>query len=233
MATHYEKVQQLLPSDIDRNAFIAACMMEANCLADDVEPISVLKSCLRAAVIGLIPGMGEGLCHIVPFKKQAQLIVGYKGFKELAFQSGYLSSLYMDVVCSDDQFEHWIDTHGPQIKHVPNLDRRPSKDNIVASYCVWATSRGGNGVMVVPRSDIDKVDKGRDVWRSDFAAMARKTAIIRAAKVWPTHRRMALAVMSQEQLDRNEQQQIPGDDIVDAEVTEPGKSFDDLAGEEA
>lgn len=210
-----------LPSTVDSAAWAAAVIAEANNC--DATPMSIATCVYNCSFLGLMPGAALGHCHFIPFKdknnkKQAQLVIGYKGWTHLAYQTNYIKDLFVDVVCEGEHVELWTDEHGQHIKHVPNWDREPSRKNIIGAFCIWHTTSGGRSMRIINRNDIKKSDKGCGVWLSDFEPMVRKTAVLRSAKTWNTTARLARAIYLDEQAERDEEQSLPdgidlGDDI--------------------
>lgn len=202
-------VLQQLPGGIERAAWAAAVVAEANAI--DANPQSVMKCVYNLAFLGLFPGSALGHAYFVPFKGQATLVVGYRGFTELAYESGFLSTVHADVMCDGEHIELWTDEDGQHLKHVPNINRVPARNNIIAAYCIYRTKDGGRGLVVCNREDLKRSDKQRDVWNSNYPAMCMKTAIRRASKTWRLTRRLAHAVQIDEQAEREELQALPAD----------------------
>jgi len=206
----------LIPSgSVDPTQWWMAAMIEVNGLPADVDPNSVKVALLNAAYLGLQFGKSLGHAYLVPLRdgnkplKRVELWQGYKGITHLAFETGFLSTLHCDVVCDGEVFEYWKDETGPRLKHIPRLERSPDKKNIVAVYVIYVTRDGGKGICVTPRSSINKSDKGRDVWLSNYEAMVLKTGILRARREWNLTSRMAHAAYIDEQTERNEPQSLP------------------------
>jgi recombination protein RecT len=197
-----------LPAGVERGPWAAAAIAEAN--AVEATPASIAGAIFNASFLGLTFGKALGHAHIVPFKGQAQLVIGYRGWIHLAYSTGFLSRVYADVVCQGEGFEYWVDEMGPRMRHTPALERDPNRGDIVAAYCIYHTKDGGTGLKVVPRKQIDKSDKGRDVWQSNYPAMAMKTAILRSAKLWNNTARTSKAIEIEEQAERDELQTVEG-----------------------
>lgn len=211
------------PGSVTSRQFCVAVVSEANALSRPCSPKSVAMAAFNCAVLGLIPGSALGHAYFVPFKNECTLIIGYRGFTDLAFSTGFLRDIHANVVCSGESFEHWVDRDGPQVKHAVPLDRHPQQSNVDASYCVYHTVKGGHGLSVVPKKELMKLAGRGNVWLSDFAAMAKKTAIRRAAKEWQITHRLGLAIELDEQAERGEQQTCP----IDASQATPAATFGD------
>lgn len=214
----------LIPSgSVDPAQWWAAAMIEVNQLPSDVQPDSVKIALLNAAYLGLQFGRSLGHAFLVPLRdgnkplKRVELWQGYKGVTHLAFETGFLSTLHCDVVCEGEVFEYWKDETGPRLKHIPRLERTPDRKNILAVYVIYQTKDGGKGITVTPRSSINKSDKNRDVWLSDYHSMVLKTGILRARREWNLTSRMAHAAYIDEQTERDEVQALPpGLEVIEA-----------------
>lgn len=211
------EIRTQIPPSVDHQQFMAACVVEANKLPADTTPASVAIAVMNLGVLGLIPGQTLGHAYLVAFnsgkgqnrKRLAQVMVGYKGFIELALGNNFLKNLHAGVVTNTEEFRYWVDSNGPQIHHVPEMDRDPQENNIVCSYCVYQTSNGGHGVVVVPKRVITKAkskNPDSDPWKYSYGPMAAKTAVRQASKEWRLTRGLAQAVMIDEEAERGAEQ---------------------------
>lgn len=75
------------------------------------DPNSVLGSLFVAAQLGLEVGGPLAYAHVVPYGREAQLIVGVRGFIELFYRAG-ARSVHADIVREGDQIERFIDEQG-------------------------------------------------------------------------------------------------------------------------
>jgi recombination protein RecT len=207
-----------LPSHIELAAWAAAVVNEAN--KAEGSPNSIAACVYNLAFLGLFPGKALGHAYFIPYKGEATLVVGYKGFSDLAYGSGFLKDMHVDVVCQGEEFDYWKDETGPRLKHRPDINREPTRKNIIGAYCLYHTRDGGTGIRLCNKADIAKSDKNRDVWLSNFESMCLKTAVRRASKEWKLTGRMAHAVMIDEQAEREERQSLPDGLIIDGEPIE-------------
>lgn len=74
-------------------------------------PESVLGGLFVAAQLGLEIGGPLGYAHLVPYGKEAQLIVGVRGFVELFYRAG-ARSVRADIVREGDTVERYTDDSG-------------------------------------------------------------------------------------------------------------------------
>ena len=206
----------LLPTNAQRQQFASSIIIEANGL-DGCTDISVMKAALNAAKVGLPVGGPLGLSYFVPFKGECTLIIGYRGFIDLAFQGGFLKDVYADVVLRGEHFRQWTDEKGAHFEHEPQdpFERDADRTNIVGAYCVYQNRKGGHGFKFVSRKKIDKADKGERTangkptpWGTNYDEMCMKTAVRRAAKGWQLTPQLALAVQLDEEAEREVPQSI-------------------------
>lgn len=84
---------------------------------------SLIKSLMRIAQLGMVPDDALGQVYIIPFNngnkgKSAEVVVGYKGWRELALRTDKYKDIYAIVVYKNDPFEISLGTHD-FIKHYP------------------------------------------------------------------------------------------------------------------
>ena len=154
---------------------------------------SILGCLLESAELGLEPAVA-GQCWLVPFKRSSTLIVGYMGFKDLAWRSGQVSSFYADCVHEADQFDYFQgfgQGREPWLEH-----RRAALDgedpgDLRASYCAVQTTSGGWMLKVLSKPEVLK-RKGNSHTRRDSAwvthadAMWTKSAVRALYPMLPT-----------------------------------------------
>lgn len=155
---------------------------------------SKLLAVAECARLGLVPDKNLGHVYLVPYGKTATMILGYKGLIELARRSGQVRRVFAQEVYDNDDFSVNLGSGEPP-------DHRPwwqpdthmsatEPGEIIAAYCVATMATGETMVEVVPRGHIDAIRNrskagGSGPWKTDFAIMARKTAVRRASKMWP------------------------------------------------
>ncbi len=216
--TRVSRLPTWLPDGVGTRQFIMAIAAEANKPElKDCTPLSVVTAAFNCAVLGLIPGQQLGHAHLVPFKSQCQLIVGYKGYLDLAYGCDFLLDVQCDVVLKGEKYRRWNDAGGAQIEHELPIERDETWNDVEAAYCIWHSRAGGRGVQVIPKKALAalKTKYGRkpsSPWNTETIAMCLKTPLRRAAKSWKTTRQLGQAVTL--------------DDLADA-----GKSQPSLTGE--
>lgn len=169
-------------------------------------PQSVLGSLMTCAQLGLRPGV-LGHAWVLPYWDnksrgyQAQLIVGYKGFVELAYRSGQIASIIGRTVYEGDTFdvEYGLDD---KLVHRPAMTGTRSKP--IAHYAMVKLANGGRSFWVMTEDEMQAwkkkyapTNKAGDIvgpWRSDYEAMARKTCLLRLAAWLPKSTELAYAI---------------------------------------
>jgi len=179
---------------------------------DKCEPTSVLGALMTCAQLDLRPGVaGLGHAWPLPFwdgKTQglkAQLVIGYKGYIELGYRSGKLAGIASRIVYENelDGFEYVYREDGDILTHKPSY--RGLRGGIVCFYSV-ARIIGGGYSLTEPVS-LEEMEAHRDKyaprdrykkitgpWVNHFAAMGKKTMILRNFANLPKSAEMGIAM---------------------------------------
>lgn len=148
----------------------------------EADPLSMLGALMQCATLGLEPNTVLGHAYLIPFDNkrkeitEVQLIIGYKGFADLARRSGQVVGLHADVVYDDDElwsFEYGSNMH---LRHKPG----PRNGKITHAYC-HVTMKDGQAFVVLPSAEILKIRNKSQGWIS--AKRFGKTA----ESPWSTH----------------------------------------------
>lgn len=175
---------------------------------------SIVGAVLQAAQVGLEPGP-LGHAYLIPRyskktrSKECTFFISYKGALELARRSGTLKSIEAREVCETDEFRFRFGLE-EELHHVPaNGDRGP----ITHVYGIARFKDGGHYWTVMSRSDIDARGRRSETWgkewspwKTDYAAMARKTVIRAMVPFLPLSTEVARTFAADESVVR------PGDD---------------------
>lgn len=149
-------------------------------------PHSLLNAFMTATQLGLELGGTLGEAYLVPYKDEATFILGYRGMINLARRSGHIQSIEAQVVRAGDEFEF---EYGIQCKFRHKPIGAPDRDITHA----WALARFKDGGYQLDVQTIDEVNAIRrrsrasnnGPWVTDFAEMAKKTAVRRLCKYLP------------------------------------------------
>lgn len=157
---------------------------------------------MTCAQLGLEPGGALGEAYLLPFfnKEQrayeVQLIIGYQGMIKLFWQHPLAAGLDAQTVYEADEFEYAYGL-APVLRHVPSM--AADRGRPVAYYAVARLKNGGSAFVVLSPGDVERVrqrskSKNSGPWRTDYDAMARKTAIRQLFKLLPKSTTLAQAV---------------------------------------
>lgn len=152
----------------------------------DCKPESVMAGILEIARLGLEPGVEV---HLIPFKGEAQVIVGYQGLVRLMYQSGYVTSIQTGVHREGDEWEVEFGLT-PKLRHVPG----DSPGKMLHVYAIAHLRDGGYAFRVMTKAEVDRVAKSGGPWREHYEAMAEKTVLRRLAKYIPQSPEMMSAL---------------------------------------
>jgi phage RecT family recombinase len=158
-------------------------------------PISFATALINCCSLGLEPNTSLGEAYLVPFKNKGQyectLIIGYRGYIELAYRSGQVDWLYATCVYKADHFRYRLGSQ-PFIDHEPDLaaiDRGP----IICAYAMCKMKDCAEPIFrVVGKAELDGARAqsqtgrfGRGPWLDHYDEMCCKTAIRRLWKFLP------------------------------------------------
>ena len=160
------------------------------------EPASILGAMMTCAQLNLEPNTPQGLAYLIPYDRECQFQVGYKGLMQLMYRSGAIASFNADVVYRQEveqglfEYESGI---SPRISHkidLLNPEARTGKpDDVIAAYAAVVLKTGEPIVRLVTKMEIDQaraLNRGNSpAWRDHYAAMAIKTAIKRLSAWLP------------------------------------------------
>ena len=177
-----------LPKHINSDRFvrIAITTIRQNPKLAQCNQESLLGALMVSAQLGLEPGV-LGQCYLIPYGRECQFQIGYKGMIELLRRSGQLKDIYAYSVYENDEFEM---TYGlnRDLKHKPNLQDR---GNFVGCYCVAVLKDDARAFEYMTKEEIEAHGKkfsktyGNGPWKTDFEAMAHKTVVKKMLKWLP------------------------------------------------
>lgn len=196
-ASFKQELARALPNETlkpDRLVRMAITMIRANGRLAKCTPLSVMATVVECAQLGLELDPVIGHAYAVPFKDQCTLIVGYRGFSHLMYQSGAYNEIGTEIVQVGDKFKHSSmprklehEAVGPRITHDPSKWR--------GAYAYTIGLNGHYSFYFMDREEIESTARNRSQsWRShkndgastpwvtDPMDMYRKTPLRRHAK---------------------------------------------------
>ncbi len=190
----------------ERYLTIAAHLYKQGSL-QDVPPEDFCLAVMRMACLGLDPDPSLGHVYLLPFRdktrgqnaRQLEVVIGYLGRKELAYRSGFYSQIYANVIYEDEADDpsvfRAVRGSVSEFRHERPLsyNHQQSKGvmkEIVGAYSIAHLKSDPTKAaawVTVPiheihlehrdRSPSFKSGTGSSPWRTDYAAMCRKTAV--------------------------------------------------------
>lgn len=191
------EIAKALPGHVSADKFIRTAQT-AIALTRNIEkasPSSLLAACTRAAADGLILD-GREAALVVDYNGEVQYRPMMRGLLKLAYNSGQISKVSVQVVCENDAFEYVL---GDDERIVHTLNLRAPRG---APYAVYATATLKDGAVIREvmttaqvnairdRSDAYRAFKAGKIkstpWSTDWEEMARKTVFRRLSKYLPS-----------------------------------------------
>lgn len=159
---------------------------------------SVFESVVKCAELGLEPGGPLGHAYLIPFKKEAVLVIGYKGWLHLMFKGGGVQDAEAHVVFEEDLkngFKLTRTAAGTIIHHPFTFTPEEKRGKPLGAYAVVRFANGGRHVEPMSWDEVMKAKavspsagSSYSPWNTWLYEMAKKTALKRAAKWAPTGR---------------------------------------------
>lgn len=128
-----ERMLRVLAQCVHKTPKLAAC-----------DPMTLLGAMQACASLGLEPNTPLGHAYLIPFGTDVQLIIGYRGYIDLARRSGNMVSIHADVVYEGDDFDFFYGS-GQYLKHRP----RGNRGNPLEAYA-YAKLTDGEAFEVLP-----------------------------------------------------------------------------------
>lgn len=150
---------------------------------------SIMQAAMTFAILGLEVDGVTGQGYMIPFKKKATPVIGYRGFNTLGARSNY--TITGDVIREGDRFEYQKGS-SPYLNHIADPEQ---KGKIQGAWALGATAGRPPIIEVLPIVELMLVkERSPGAGRSDspwndpaigFPAMCQKTAKRRLARSMP------------------------------------------------
>lgn len=188
-----QQIRAALPRHMtpERMARIATTEMRRIPKLAECNPMSFLGAVIQCSQLGLEPGGSLGHVYLIPFGKEVQVIVGYRGMIDLARRSGQIISIDARAVYEGDRFECELGLES-KLSHTPDWSN-PNRSDPAKLRFVYAVAKlkdGGIQFDVMSKVEVDAIRKrskssSSGPWATDYAAMALKTVVRRLFKYLP------------------------------------------------
>lgn len=164
----------------------------------NAEPISIMNAAMKAATLNLPIESSLGFAYVVPYGKQAQFQIGYKGLIQLALRSGQIKGLNSGVVY-EDQFI----SYDPLFEELEIDFKQPSTGKIAGYFASMKLTNGFSKVVFWTKEQVEQhrdrfsKTKNNGPWKTDFDAMAQKTVMkAMISKFAPLNQEMQQAIVA-------------------------------------
>lgn len=186
-----KEVAQALPSHCDMQRFIRAgrTALQRVPKLNQCSPASFLKGFLDAAQWGL--EINGHHAHLIPYGREATLIIDYKGIVELAYRTGKVDKIHCDVVFEGDLFVYDLGEVKSHVKWgLRGADKPESRGDVIGAYAHIVLKGGvckGEFMDLVELDAIRRRSKAANngPWVTDTYEMYKKTVFRRASKWIP------------------------------------------------
>jgi len=178
-----ERFLRIALSEVRRNPQLSQCSIE-----------SLGGAIMQSAILGLEPGL-HGYAYLVPRwnsrtgRLDAEFQIGYKGYIDLAHRTGKVAFITAEIVYEDDYFDFQYGSN-QKLTHKPNIesDKYGNPEYARKYYAYIKFKDGSEQFKVITREQAlrhakrftaSKNKEGELIgpWKTDFDAMALKTAI--------------------------------------------------------
>lgn len=217
-----------LPSHMTPERLLRIALTEARRAPKllDCNSTSFLAAVFQCAQLGLEPGGSLGHAYLVPYGREVQFQIGYRGMIDLARRSGQIESLSAHAVYEGDRFECELGL-AESLIHVPdwNNPNRTDQSRLQFVYAVAHLKDGGRQFEVMSRAEVDAIKKrsrsgSSGPWQTDYGAMALKTVVRRLFKWLPVSIELSRAVSLDEAAEGGKAQESDLDVVLATVTTE-------------
>lgn len=161
------------------NEFVASLLsvVTNNNLLAKASNNSIMTAAMKAAVLNLPIEPSLGQAYIVPYGREAQFQLGYKGLIQLAQRSGKYKSINSGVV-----YKSQFVSYNPLFEEL-EIDFTKPQDEVVGYFAAFKLLNGFEKVTYWTKEQAHAHGKrfsktfNNGPWKSDFDAMAQKTLL--------------------------------------------------------
>ncbi len=183
VATKYltsERLVKLAQVVVAKNPALAEC-----------STLSVLDCLMTCARLGLEPNEPGGV-WLVPFKGVCTPIIDYRGGIDVCRRSGQIAAVHADIRYEKDEWLYAIDTTGNNLVNLRHKPAEGDRGKLLGAYFVAKLDTGQCQAAYLTEQQIDqfrarsRADRsGFSPWKTDWNAMAMKTAVRRGINLLP------------------------------------------------
>jgi recombination protein RecT len=195
-----KQLAEALPNQLkpERMTRLALTMLKKNSALLHCDPVSIMACVVEIAQLGLEPEGVLGHAYMVPFSDQCTLIVGYRGFMHLMYQSGVVTEVSAEIVRKGDVFKRVLGTQRGLVHEPIGIPEKDNENFWQGAYAVVHFLSGGTAFEYLEKVKIYQararsrgyqkhLKEGKSTpWVTDAEEMWKKTVIRRLAKRMPT-----------------------------------------------
>lgn len=218
------KFQEVLKGK--ENEFVASLLsvITNNDLLAKASNESIMTAAMKAAVLNLPIEPSLGQTYIVPYGREAQFQLGYKGLIQLAQRSGKYKSINSGVV-----YKAQFISYNPLFEEL-EIDFTQPQDEVIGYFAAFKLLNGFEKVTYWTKGQAYAHGKrfsksfNNGPWKSDFDAMAQKTLLKQIiSKYGPLSIEMEQAIVADNETENEKAAPI---DVTPQET----ESLDDVLG---
>ncbi len=212
--------------DGSESQFVASLLsiINNNSYLAQVTNTSIMNAAMKAATLKLPIEPSLGFAYIVPYKRQAQFQIGYKGLIQLAQRSGKYKSINSGVV-----YKSQFISYNPLFEEL-EIDFTQPQDEVIGYFAAFKLLNGFEKVTYWTKEQAYAHGKrfsksfNDGPWKSDFDAMAQKTLLKQIiSKYGPLSIEMEQAIVADNETENGKAAPI---DVTPQET----ESLDDVLG---
>jgi recombination protein RecT len=208
MESAKKEIEAALPKHVTPERMMRIALTEARKTPKllECDQASFLGAVIQASQLGLEPGGSLGHCYLIPYGREVNFQVGYRGMIELAMRAEKVSHISARAVHEGDLFE-WEYGLNEGLTHKPG-----NKPGILTHvYCVVHLKNGCKMFDVMNMEEVETIRKSSKAgnngpWKTHFEEMAKKSVIRRLFKYMPVSVELSTAVTLDELADAGEGQ---------------------------
>lgn len=198
LADNADRVLRTLLTEASRSPALLDCSAK-----------SLLGGVIQVAQLGLELGGATGQAYLIPFKGQAQVVIGYRGFLTLAHRTTVVRRVSPRVVREGEVFEIEYGT-AQRLVHRPNPG---STEPVVGYYAVAEMANGGTDFEYRTKAEAERhrdryALSKKGPWATHFDEMALKTCVRILGKRLPLSVEWQAAVGLDEQAEADVDQNL-------------------------
>lgn len=187
-----ERINTVLGNRANVFASSLISLTKSNKQLQSAEPKTIVASAMKAAALDLPIDQNLGFAYIVPYGKEAQFQMGYKGFVQLALRTGEYKAINCIDIREGELKKVDLLRDEYEIDFIQNGEERNQKP-IVGYAGYFKLMNGFEKVVYWSKEELEAHGKqysqtykkwGTGLWKDNFDGMAKKTVIKNMLSKW-------------------------------------------------